>query len=283
MNGDFIPENEAKISIFDQCFLYGDGVFEGIRVYGSVIFKLDEHVERLFNSLKMLYIKSSMTKEDMKNALKKTVEKNNLKDGYLRPIVTRGIGPMGISQIKKVGKPNIIIIPALRKGKYDKIREKGLKAVIVSTRRTPPQCLDPRIKSCNYLNNRLAKIEQFNAGADAGIMLDIYGFVSEGCAENVFSVKNNLIYTPSPQNTLDGVTRRVVIEQAKKEGFNVFETRITPYDLYTSDEVFLTGTMTELAPIVEIDGRKIGSGKPGPVFKILLEKYIILTRQNTLN
>jgi branched-chain amino acid aminotransferase len=271
INGKYFPESEAVISVFDHGFLYGDGVFEGIRIDDGAIFRLDEHIDRLYMSAQYIKLRILLTKQEMKQAIVETARHNKLMNGYIRPLVSRGEGPLGIESTKQIEKPTVVIFPRLRSKFNDAIRlEVGLKAKIVSTRRNPPECLDTRIKSCNYLNNILAKMEVWDAGADMGIMFDIHGHVSEGCAENIFLVKNNLLYTPKSQNTLNGITRCAVIEVAKKNGIPVFEADLNAYDLFNADEVFLTGTMTELVGIVNIDGRIIGEGKPGPMTKKIL-------------
>jgi branched-chain amino acid aminotransferase len=266
INGEMIPLEEAKISVCDRCFVYGDGVFEGIQVLEGGVIDLDKHVKRLFRSAKCIKIDLPLSEDEMREAILKVVKGSNLRDGYVRPIISRGEGPLGLERTKELGKPNVVIIPQVRAAQSDRIRlEEGLNAKVVSTRRTPPECLDPRIKSCNYLNNVLAKIEQLEANAQLGIMLDIQGFVCEECGKNIFVIKDSVLYTPLSSKTLEGITRENIIEITRGEGREVVEKDLTAYDLYTADEVFVCATMTEIAAVVNIDGRVIGTGKPGPV------------------
>lgn len=266
MNGNMIPLKEAKISVLDRCFLYGDGVFEGIKVLEGGIVDLDKHIKRLFRSAKFVKIDIPISESGMRDAIIRVVKENNLKTAYIRPIVSRGEGPLGLERMKELSRPNIVIIPQFRTVFSDQIKfEEGLKGNVVSTRRNPPECLDPRIKSCNYLNNILAKIEQLEAGAQVGIMLDTQGFISEECSKNIFVVKDSNLYTPRAVKTLEGITRANVIEIAQTKGWKVFETDLSLYDLYNADEVFVTGSLTEAAPVVNISGRVIGNGKPGPI------------------
>ncbi|MFX0092771.1 MAG: branched-chain-amino-acid transaminase [Candidatus Hodarchaeota archaeon] len=277
INGELIPLKEAKISVLDRCFVYGDGVFEGIQVIEGGIVDLDKHIKRLFRSTKCLKIDVPVSEEEIREAIIRVVRESDLRDGYIRPIISRGEGPLGLERMKELSMPNIVIIPQIRPVYSDRVQfEEGLSGKVVSTRRTPAECLDPRIKSCNYLNNVLAKIEQLEAGAQVGIMLDIDGFVSEECGKNIFVVKDSALYTPRRSRTLEGITRENIIEIAQTKGWKSIETDLTLYDLYTADEVFVCATMSEATPVVNIDGRKIGKGKPGPItieiVKLLREK-----------
>ena len=266
INGDMVPLPEAKISVCDRNFLYGDGAFEGIKVLDGAIADLDKHIKRLFRSLKFLKIDVPISEDEMRDAIMRVVKESKLRDGYIRPIISRGEGPLGIEHMEELSKPNVVIIPQVRTIYSDRVKfEEGLKAKVVSTRRTPPECLDPRIKSCNYLNNILAKIEQLEAGAQVGIMLDLQGFVSEECSKNIFAIKHSALYTPRASKTLEGITRGNIMEIAQTKGWKVVETDLTLYDLYNADEVFVTGTMNGAIPVVNIDGRIIGNGKPGPI------------------
>lgn len=272
IDGKFVPESEAKISVFDHGFLYGDGVFEGIRAYNGKVFKLREHIDRLYDSAKAIALEIPISKEEFMKIILETLRVNNLRDAYIRPIVTRGIGDLGLDP-RKCSKPTIIVITRPWGKLYGDLYEKGLKAVTVTIRRNPIDSLPPNIKSLNYLNNVLAKIEANVKGGDEAIFLDKNGYVSEGSGDNVFIVKNGLIITPPTINNLKGITREVVIEIIERLKLPFKEANISIYDLYTADEVFVTGTAAEIAPIVEIDGRKIGDGKPGRITKILMEEF----------
>lgn len=272
IDGKFVPESEAKISVFDHGFLYGDGVFEGIRAYNGKVFKLREHIDRLYDSAKAIALEIPISKEEFMKIILETLRVNNLRDAYIRPIVTRGIGDLGLDP-RKCSKPTIIVITRPWGKLYGDLYEKGLKAVTVTIRRNPIDSLPPNIKSLNYLNNVLAKIEANVKGGDEAIFLDKNGYVSEGSGDNVFIVKNGLIVTPPTINNLKGITREVVIEIIERLKLPFKEANISLYDLYTADEVFVTGTAAEIAPIVEIDGRKIGDGKPGRITKILMEEF----------
>ncbi len=276
INGEFVPESEAKISIFDHGFLYGDGVFEGIRAYNGRVFKLKEHIDRLYDSAKAIALEIPMSKEEFMNVILETLRVNGLRDAYIRPIVTRGIGDLGLDP-RKCGKPTVIVITKPWGRLYGDLYERGLKAVTVSIRRNPIDALPPNIKSLNYLNNVLAKIEANVKGGDEAIFLDKNGYVSEGSGDNIFIVKNGIVMTPPTVNNLKGITREVVIEIIRKLRLPFKETNLSLYDLYTADEVFVTGTAAEIAPIVEIDGRKIGDGKPGRITRLLMEEFKKLT------
>ena len=257
---------DAKISVLDRCFVYGDGVFEGIQVLEGRIVDLDKHVNRLFRSAQCIKIEVPLSVSEMREAILRVVRESHLKDGYVRPVISRGEGPLGLERMKELSQPNIVIIPQMRTVYSDRIKfEEGLKGKVVSTRRTPPQCLDPRIKSCNYLNNVLAKIEQIEAGAQVGIMLDMEGYVCEECGKNIFVIKEGVLHTPLSTKILEGITRENIIEIARIIGWKVVERDLTLYDLYTADEVFVCATMSEATPVVHIDGRIIGNGKPGPM------------------
>jgi len=270
INGAFMPREEAKISVWDHGLLYGDGVFEAIRVYDWNIFKLKEHIDRLFESAKAIMINIPLTKDELVSKVVEIVKKNNLRYGYIRIIVTRGVGPMGVDP-RNCKEPTIIIMTERREPIWG---EKPITAITSSIRRIPPECIDPKIKSLNYLNNILAKIEAINAGADAAIMLNVQGYVSEASTENIFVVKSGVLYTPPLEaGILRGITRETVIEIAKDLNIPVVERNLTIHDLYTADEVFLAGTAAELAPVIKIDGRVINDGKPGPIFRRIYEEF----------
>ncbi len=283
INGEFFPAEEAKISVYDRGLLYGDGVFEGIRCYDGRVFKLDEHLERLYASAQAIWLKIPLSFEEMKKAVIETIKVNNLRDSYIRLIVTRGSFGLGIDPWE-VSNPNIIIIVDKIRVFPQEVYEKGLVAVTVATRRSPTDVLDPRIKSLNYLHNILARIEARIAGAAEGIMLNHQGFVTEATVDNVFIVKKGIIYTP-PVNigALAGITRGVVMELATNYlKLIVKEELLTRYDLYNADEVFLTGTAVEIVPVVKIDERIIGNGKPGKITNELRRVFYEYVRQESV-
>jgi len=276
INGKFVPKEEASISIYDHGFLYGDGVFEGIRAYNGRVFRLDEHIDRLYDSAKAISLQIPLTKEEMKEIILETLRKNRLKDAYIRPIVTRGIGDLGLDP-RKCSNPTVIVITQQWGAMYGNLYEKGLSAITVCIRRNPPESLPPNIKSLNYLNNVLAKIEANVKGGDEAIFLDVRGNISEGSGDNIFIVKRGEIITPPTLNNLRGITREVAIEIVHKLNIPLYEAQLGLFDLYTADEVFVTGTAAEIAPIVKIDGRIIGDGKPGIITKKLMEEFRKIT------
>ena len=278
-NGEFVPKSQATTSIYDHGFLYGDGVFEGIRAYNGRVFKLDEHIDRLYDSAKAIVLDIPLTKDEMKEAILQTLRKNNLMDAYIRPIVSRGVGDLGLDP-RKCPKPNVFIITQQWDALYGDLYEVGLTAVTVTTRRNAPDALSPNIKSMNYLNNILAKVEANNKGGDEAIFLDNNGYLSEGSGDNIFIINNGRVYTPPTINNLKGITRSVAIDILKDMGYEVHEQHIGLFDLYTADEVFVTGTAAEAAPITLIDGRSIGDGKPGPLTSRVIEAFKEVTRTN---
>lgn len=276
INGKYVPAEEAAVSVFDHGFLYGDGVFEGIRAYGGRVFRLEDHVQRLFDSAQAIMLRVPMTEEEMMEAIKETLRKNNLKDAYIRPLVTRGFGDLGLDP-NKCSVASVIIIAIEWGAMYGSLYETGLTAISVSVRRNSPDALPPNIKSLNYLNNILAKIEANVKGGNEAIILDAQGKLSEGSGDNIFIVKNGKIYTPHTLNNLKGITREAVIELAKAKGYIVQECDLGLFDLYTGDEIFVTGTAAEVAPVTKADGRTIGKGVPGPVTKDLMAAFKELT------
>ncbi len=278
IDGKFVPAKDAKISVFDHGFLYGDGVFEGIRAYNGRVFKLKEHVDRLYDSAKAIDLKIPVSKEEFMEIILETLRRNKLRDAYIRPIVTRGIGDLGLDP-NKCGKPCIIVIAQPWGRLYGDLYERGLRAVTVTIRRNAIDSLPPNIKSLNYLNNVLAKIEANAKGGDEAIFLDHNGYVSEGSGDNVFIVKNGEVLTPPTINNLKGITREVVIDIIRKLGIPFKEVNISLYDLYTADEIFVTGTAAEICPITWIDGRVVGDGKPGEITKKLMEEFRKLTER----
>ena len=278
LDGEYVPAEKAAVSVFDHGFLYGDGVFEGIRACEGRVFRLEDHVRRLFDSAQAIMLSIPMSQEEMALAIRETLRKNNLRDAYVRPIVTRGHGDLGLDPLK-CKKPTVIIIAVEWGAMYGNLYEVGLTAISVSVRRNAPDALPPNIKSLNYLNNILAKIEANVKGGNEAIILDAQGRISEGSGDNIFVIKNGKIYTPHTLNNLKGITREAAIELALKNGFEVIQTDLGLFDLYTGDEVFVTGTAAEVAPVTKIDGRIIGSGKPGPITKKLMAAF----REMTMN
>ena len=273
IDGEYYPKSQAKISVYDHGLLYGDGVFEGIRAYNGVVFKLKEHIDRLYRSAHAIMLQIPMTEEQMINAVLETLRKNSLKDAYIRLVVTRGVGDLGLDP-RKCSKPTIIIITDTIALHKSEAKEKGITAMLTWVKRDPVDATSHEIKSLNYLNSILAKIEANISGVDEAICLDKNGFVCEGVAENIFIVKNGRIYTPpSYTGALPGITAEAVKELAKSLGYEVIEKNITPYELFTADEVFFTGTAAEIIPVREINKRQIGDGKPGPITKRLMEEF----------
>ena len=272
LNGKFVPEEQATVSVFDHGFLYGDGVFEGIRAYDGRVFRLEDHVKRLFDSAQAIMLNIPLTQEEMCQAILETLRKNNLRDAYIRPIVSRGYGDLGLDP-NKCPKPSVIIIAVEWGAMYGDLYEVGLTAVSVSVRRNSPDSLPPNIKSLNYLNNILAKIEANIKGGNEAIILDSRGLVSEGSGDNIFVIKDGQISTPHTINNLKGITRAAVMDLAEIRGNPIQEKELGLFDLYTADEVFVTGTAAEVAPVTKVDGRVIGTGKPGPITKELMAAF----------
>ena len=278
INGQIVPQEDAKISVFDHGLLYGDGVFEGIRAYNGKIFTLDEHLDRIYDSATAISLKIPITKAEMAEAIKQTMKANNLTDSYIRLVVTRGIGKLGLDP-NKCATPQIIIITDTIELYSKALYEKGLDIVTVTTIRNHFSALDPKIKSLNYLHNILAKIESIQSGAGEALMLNKDGYVAECAGDNIFIFKDNILRTPpSSAGILVGITRNVVMKLATEMGVQVREELMTRYDLYIAEECFLTGTAAEIIPVVKIDGRTIGTGKPGEITLDLLKRYRDLTR-----
>jgi branched-chain amino acid aminotransferase len=269
VNGRFVKGSEAMVAVWDHGFLYGDGVFEGIRAYDGKVFKLDEHLDRLFDSAKGIGLEPPLTKEELKEVILETLRRNRLRDAHIRPIITRGVGGLGLDP-RKCPTPTVVVMaypfPKL-------LGEEPIRLTISSVRRKAPFSIDAKIKSLNYLDSILAKLQAIVGGYDDAIMLDIMGYIAEASGENIFVVKRGELFTPPTTAALHGITRATVIELAEREGFKVSEKLLTPQDLYAADEVFLVGTATEVAPVAEIDGRKIGQEVPGPVTRRLMEVY----------
>ena len=273
LNGELVDKADAKISVFDHGLLYGDGVFEGIRVYNGRVFKLQAHMERLYESAKAIRLEIQMSKQKLVDAIEKTVQANDVVDGYIRLVVTRGVGTLGLNPF--VCEDSVLIIIADNIQLYpEELYEKGMRVVSATTIRNHPLSLPPQVKSLNYLNNILAKIEALDNNVPEAIMYNHEGYVAEASGDNVFIVKNGLVLaSPVEAGALGGITRTVVMKLAREENLEVIEKNLTRFDLYTCDEFFLTGTAAEVIGIVEIDGRVIGDGKPGPITKQLRKKF----------
>lgn len=278
IDGKFYSQRDAKISVFDHGLLYGDGIFEGIRLYSGRVFKLDEHVERLFYSAKALLLKVPMSRAAIKQAVVQTCRLNRIRDGYIRLVVTRGVGTLGLNP-NRCKKPSVIIIAGKIQLYPKSYYEKGLDIITVPTVRNLHSAVNPAIKSLNYLNNILAKIEANNAGCEEAVMLNSEGYVAECTGDNLFILKaGQLITPPLYAGALYGITRATVMELAREAGVPVLETNLTRYDLFNADECFVTGTGAELVPVVKIDGRVIGSGRPGRITRKLVTAYHALTQ-----
>ena len=281
LNGKLVDKKDAKVSVFDHGYLYGDGVFEGIRAYKELVFKLNEHIDRLFESAHSITLKISISKKEMIAAIIKTLKANKLKDSYIRVVVSRGEGDFGLDPRRCKGNQTIVIITD-KVALYPKeLYEKGMEIITVPTIRNLPEALNPQIKSLNYLNNILAKIEAINSGYEEALMLDHLGYVVECTGDNIFAVKKGELYTP-PQcmGTLRGITRDTVLSIAKRLKIPAHEHVITRHELYISEECFLTGTAAEIVPVVKVDGRSIGEAKPGKITKRILQEFRKLTRKD---
>ena len=273
IDGEFYPKSQAKISVFDHGLLYGDGVFEGIRAYNGYVFKLKEHIDRLFQSAHALMLQIPLTKEQTIEAVLETLRKNKMKDAYIRLVVTRGVGDLGLDP-RKCPKATVIVITGVIVLHGDEAKLQGITTLVSWVRRHPVDATSHEIKSLNYLNSVMAKIEANLAGADEAVCLDKNGFVAEGVGENIFIVKNGKIITPPTcSGALAGITSQVVRKLASKLGYEFQEANITPFQLLNADEAFFSGTAAEIVPIREVNKRTIGDGKPGPVTKKLLAEF----------
>jgi len=273
IDGVYYPKSQAKISVYDHGLLYGDGVFEGIRAYNGVVFKLNEHIKRLYHSAHSIMLQIPLTKKQMTQAVLETLRKNKMKDAYIRLVVTRGVGDLGLDP-RKCPTPSTIIITDTISLHASEAKQKGITTMISWVRRNPVDATTHEIKSLNYLNSIMAKIEANTSGVDDAICLDKNGFVAEGVGENLFIVKNGKILTPPAcSGALAGITSQVAIRLAKNLGYEVVEINITPFQLFTADEAFFTGTAAEIVPIREVNKRQIGNGSPGPVTKSLIEGF----------
>ncbi len=278
LDGKFVPESEAKVSVFDHGLLYGDGIFEGIRIYNGRVFRLEEHHDRLWDSARSICLEIPMSREEMTEALLETVRKNDLRDGYIRQIVTRGVGNLGLNPAH-CKRPTVIIIAATIALYSEEVYRNGLTIVTCPTRRAGAATLNPAVKSLNYLNNVMARIEANLSGADEALMLNDAGNVAECTADNVFIIKKGQIFTPPiSAGALRGITRAVVFEIADELGITIKEADISRHDVFVADECFLTGTAAEVIPVIKADGRMIGNGKPGELSARLITRFRELVR-----
>jgi branched-chain amino acid aminotransferase len=278
VDGKYYDERAAKISVFDHGLLYGDGIFEGIRAYNGRVFKLKEHIDRLFCSAKSILLEMPLSHAQITAAVIETCRRNKLRDGYIRLLVTRGIGTLGLNP-NRCKNPSVVIIAGKIQLYPEQLYRNGMEIITVPTVRNLHSALNPAIKSLNYLNNILAKIEANNSGCEEAVMLNGEGFVAECTGDNLFIVKDGQLFTPPlSAGALYGITRRVVLDLAADEGLKTGEPNLTRYDLFNADECFLTGTGAELVPVVKIDGRLVGSGKPGPITSRLVARYHSLTK-----
>jgi branched-chain amino acid aminotransferase len=278
IDGKFYDQRDAKISVFDHGLLYGDGIFEGIRAYHGRVFRLQEHVDRLFCSAKAILLTIPMSPARIARAVVESCRKNKIRDGYVRLVVTRGVGTLGLNP-NHCKKPSVIVIADKIQLYPPELYDRGMEIITVPTVRSLHSALNPAIKSLNYLNNILAKIEANNAGCEEAVMLNAEGFVAECTGDNLFIIKRGKLMTPPlSAGALYGVTRQVVLEIAEQSGIPASEPNLTRYDLFNADECFLTGTGAEIVPVVKIDGRQIGAGKPGPITKSLTSEYHALTK-----
>lgn len=274
INGKFFAPNEAMVSVFDHGLLYGDGVFEGLRIYNGKIFRLEQHIDRLYDSAKAICLKIPMTTAEITEACLETVKQSEFTDGYIRLVVTRGAGTLGLGP-ERTENPQVIIIVDKIKLYPQEFYDNGLAIITAATIRNHPAALSPRIKSLNYLNNIMAKIEASNAGCLEALMLNHKGEVSECTADNIFIVRDgNLLTPPTDAGILEGVTRDVVLELAQAAGIPTFEKTLTRHDIYVADECFMTGTAAEVIGVVKVDDREIGDGKPGPITRKLKALFV---------
>ncbi|MCG2710724.1 MAG: branched-chain-amino-acid transaminase [Candidatus Omnitrophica bacterium] len=277
IDGKFLEKEKAKISVFDHGLLYGDGVFEGIRSYKSLVFKLKEHIDRLYESAHTIMLNIPMSKAQMIKAVINTLKKNKLKDAYIRLIVTRGVGDLGLDP-RKCKLATVIIITDKIVLYPEELYKKGLKIITVATLRNVPEALNPQIKSLNYLNNIMAKIEAINSGSQEAIMMNSLGFVAECTGDNLFIIKNKQLYTPAQaMGILRGITRDCVIDIAKEAKIPAHECILNRHEIFNADECFLTGTAAEIIPVVSVDGRQIGNGKPGEITHLLMQGFKKIT------
>ncbi len=279
INGTLYDKQDAKVSVYDHGLLYGDGIFEGIRSYSGKVFRLTEHLQRLYRSAKAIRLEIPMSRDDLAKAVVETLEANGIENGYIRLIVTRGAGTLGLDP-NKTSDPQVIIITDSIELYPRENYEHGLEIITVGSIRNHPAALDPRIKSLNYLNNIMAKIEGLQAGCEEALMLNYKGELAECTGDNIFLVRDGALATPPVDaGILEGITRDAVIELAEAQGIKVQQTALMRHDLFVADECFLTGTAAEVVPVIKVDGRPIGDGKPGPITRDLMARFGELTRQ----
>jgi branched-chain amino acid aminotransferase len=278
IDGEWYDRDTAKVSVFDHGLLYGDGVFEGIRIYNRRIFRIEQHLDRLYTSAQALALTIPFDRAGMRATVEDAVRRNRKEDGYIRLVVTRGVGDLGIDPRSCPHASVIVIVTDIRVYPKD-LYDSGVKVITSATRQVSHEAFDPRVKSLNYLKNVLAKIDAQRAGAEEAILLNAAGFIAECTADNLFAVRNGRLLTPSPQDgALEGITRGTILELAAEAGITAAEARMTRYDVYTADECFLTGTGAELMPVTELDGRPIADGKPGPLTQRLTRAFHALVR-----
>ncbi|MBP6342539.1 MAG: branched-chain-amino-acid transaminase [Candidatus Omnitrophica bacterium] len=279
IDGEFYEKEQAKISVYDHGFLYGDGAFEGIRSYGGLVYKFEEHLDRLLESLHTLMIRLPMTRKELSDAVIKTLKVNKLNDAYIRLIVSRGVGDLGLDPRKCKGNASVVIITDKIALYPAELYQKGMEIITVPTVKNHPEALNPELKSLNYLNNILAKIEASNVGYNEAIMLDHNGYVTECTGDNIFILKDGVLSTPT-NGRLKGITRQAVIELAQESKIEVQERLFTRHEVFNAHECFLTGTAAEIIPVVKLDGRMIGDGKPGKVTLKLIKAFKEMTRKD---
>ena len=273
INGAFVPKEEAKISVYDHGYLYGDGVFEGIRAYNGRIFRLDRHLDRLYDSARYLMLEIPLSKQQMGAAIVETVRRCGLRDAYIRPVISRGVGDLGLDP-RKCKVPTVVIIVDTIQLYPKEAYERGLRAVTAAVRKVRPDAVSVQAKTLNYLNSILARLEANRAGVEEALMLQGDGYVCECSADNIFLVRGGEVWTPPAHlGILQGVTREAVMELARRQGLPMLERVFTLYDVYTADECFLTGTGAEVGPVVEVDGRRIAAGTPGPITQRLIAAF----------
>jgi branched-chain amino acid aminotransferase len=278
VDGELRPREAATISVFDHGLLYGDGVFEGIRIYDRRIFRLEAHLERLYESARAIALDMPLAPAEMATAVRRTVRENREENGYIRLIVTRGVGDLGVDP-RRCERPTVIIIVTDIQVYPPPLYAAGIRVITAATRQVSHEALDPRVKSLNYLKNVLAKIDAARAGAEEAIMLNQDGFIAECSADNLFVVRGSTLLTPSPQDgALEGITRGAILSLAAEAGVDAREARLTRFDVHTASECFLTGTGAEVMPVVEVDGRRIGDGTPGPLTRRLHDAFHALAR-----
>ena len=273
INGAFVPKEEAKISVYDHGYLYGDGIFEGIRAYNGRIFRLDRHLDRLYDSARYLMLEIPLSKPEMSAAIVETVRRCGLRDAYIRPVISRGVGDLGLDP-RKCKVPTVVIIVDTIQLYPKEAYERGLRAVTAAVRKVRPDAVSVQAKTLNYLNSILARLEANRAGVEEALMLQGDGYVCECSADNIFLVRGGEVWTPPAHlGILQGVTREAVMELARRQGLPMLERVFTLYDVYTADECFLTGTGAEVGPVVEVDSRRIAAGTPGPITQRLIAAF----------